>query len=113
MHDIICDKQDGSDYISMEFLVQMEVTAEANDDLLKREAQRARELAAEGILRRLWRVPGRRANWGFWAAATTDELHAALASLPLYSYLDVTVHPLATHPNDPGSLGGPRRMPET
>ena len=97
----------------MEFLVQMEVTAEANDDLLKREAQRARELAAEGILRRLWRVPGRRANWGIWAAATTDELHAALTSLPLYPYLDITVHSLATHPNDPASFAGPGRVPET
>ena len=79
----------------------MEVTASASDDLLQREAQRARELAEAGILLRLWRVPGRRANWGLWAAATTDELHASLAALPLYPYLDITVHPLAAHPNDP------------
>ena len=96
----------------MDFLVHMNVEGQPSDELLKKEAQRARELAAEGILRRLWRVPGRRENWGIWAAATTDELHAALASLPLYPYLDITVHPLATHPNDPGSVGGPSRMPE-
>jgi muconolactone delta-isomerase len=85
----------------MDFLVQMEVTAQVGDELLQAEAVRARELAAAGILRRLWRVPGRRANWGIWVAATTDELHAALASLPLFPYLSITVHPLATHPNDP------------
>jgi len=91
----------------------MEVNGQLSDELLKEKAQRARELADVGILRRLWRVPGRRENWGLWDAVTTDELHAALASLPLYPYLDITVHPLATHPNDPGSLGGPGRVPET
>jgi muconolactone delta-isomerase len=96
----------------MEFLVQMEVNGQPGDELLRKEAERAGELAAAGILRRLWRVPGRRENWGLWAAATTDELHEALASLPLYSHLDITVHPLATHPNDPVSIGGPSRMPE-
>jgi len=89
----------------MDFLVHMEVTAriESGDALLEKEAERARQLAAAGILRRLWRVPGRRANWGIWVAATTDELHAALASLPLFPYMSITVHPLATHPNDPGT----------
>ena len=87
----------------MDFLVHMEVTAriESGDELLVKEAERARELAQAGILRRLWRVPGRRANWGIWVAQTTDELHAALSSLPLFPYMSITVHPLATHPNDP------------
>lgn len=91
----------------MDFLVQMEVTAqmEGGDQkwaiLTQKESERARQLAEAGILRRLWRVPGRRANWGVWSAATADELHAALASLPLFPYLDITVHPLAAHPNDP------------
>jgi muconolactone delta-isomerase len=87
----------------MDFLVYMEVATskESDDELLEKEAERARQLAAAGILRRLWRVPGRRANWGIWVASTTDELHAALASLPLFPYMSITVHPLATHPNDP------------
>jgi muconolactone D-isomerase len=96
----------------MDFLVYMEVTAPPSSELLQKEAERARELAAEGILQRLWRVPGRRANWGIWVTATTDELHAALASLPLYLYLDIRVHPLAKHPNDPESIRGPGGMPK-
>jgi muconolactone delta-isomerase len=90
----------------MEFLVHMEVTAriESGDELLKKEAESARQLAEAGVLRRLWRVPGRHANWGIWVAPTTDELHAALASLPLFPYLSITVHPLASHPNDPGGI---------
>jgi muconolactone delta-isomerase len=88
---------------SMEFLVHMEVTAriESGNELLAKEAERSRQLAEAGVLRRLWRVPGRRANWGIWAASSTDELHAALVSLPLFPYLNITVHPLASHPNDP------------
>ena len=89
----------------MEFLVYMEVcsmsTGEEALELLNQEAGRARQLAQMGIMRRLWRVPGRRANWGIWNADTIDELHNAIASLPLYPHLTVTVHPLARHPNDP------------
>lgn len=89
----------------MEFLVHMEVgpfgTGDEALNLLKQEAERSRQFAEKGIIKALWRVPGRRANWGIWNAATIDELHNAIASLPLYPYISVTVHPLATHPNDP------------
>jgi muconolactone D-isomerase len=91
----------------MEFLVHMEVAAliEGGDGaekmLREQESVRGRELAEKGILLRLWRVPGRRENWGIWKADNCDELHNALASLPLFKYLTITVHPLASHPNDP------------
>ena len=91
----------------MEFLVHMEVAAliEGGDGaekmLREQESVRARELAEKEILLRLWRVPGRRENWGIWKADNCDELHNALASLPLFKYLTITVHPLASHPNDP------------
>jgi muconolactone D-isomerase len=91
----------------VEFLVYMEVgefgTGDAALNLMQQEAERARQLAEQNVIQRLWRVPGRRANWGIWNAATTDELHQAISSLPLYPYLTVTVHPLASHPNDPGT----------
>jgi muconolactone D-isomerase len=92
----------------MEFLVQMEVgridgSEEREKQLREQEAARGLELAKAGILIRLWRIPGRRANWGIWKADNADQLHDALASLPLFPYLTVTVHPLATHPNDPVS----------
>jgi len=77
---------------------------EAEKALREQEATRARELAETGLLRRLWRVPGRRENWGIWCADDADRLHDALASLPLFPYLKITVHPLASHPNDPRRL---------
>ena len=82
--------------------MHMEVVREIDPMLLEPESVRAAELAEAGVLRRLWRIPGRRANWGIWTTSSTDELHEALASLPLYSYMSITVHPLARHPNDPG-----------
>jgi muconolactone D-isomerase len=95
----------------MEFLVHMEVGPisagpEAEVELRKREAVRARELADAGILLRLWRVPGRRENWGIWSAKDIDALDEALGSLPMFSYLVITVHPLAPHPNDPNVFRG-------
>jgi muconolactone D-isomerase len=93
----------------MDFLVHMEVACIEGGDEIERqlreeEAARSRKLAKEGILLRLWRVPGRRENWGIWSAEDADRLHDALSSLPLFRYLKITVHPLASHPNDPMRL---------
>lgn len=91
----------------MEFLVHIEVDwpPDGNEEELARltaaERARARELGAAGQIRRMWRIPGRRANWGLWQAADATELHAAIASLPLYPWLSVEVVPLASHPSDP------------
>ena len=77
------------------------ITAEEQQRLIAAEHARARELAATGNLERLWRIPGQRANWGIWHAADATELHAVIASLPMFPHLTATVHPLAAHPNDP------------
>jgi muconolactone D-isomerase len=98
----------------MEFLVEIEVRWPADGDpgrkaaLIKAEAERAAELAAAGRLLRLWRVPGRWANVGLWNAADAGELHEALASLPFFPWLDITVRPLAAHPSDPGRSARPQ-----
>lgn len=61
------------------------------------EQARGRELQSEGILRDIWRVPGRRANIGIWSAADADALESALTSLPIWPYVEIDVTPLATH----------------
>jgi muconolactone D-isomerase len=96
----------------VEFLVNIEVGWPPDGDpgelarLTAAERERAAELAAAGTIRRLWRVPGRRANWGIWEAADATAVHAAIRSLPLFPWLDVDVIPLAAHPNDPERPGG-------
>lgn len=91
----------------MEFLVRIEVHWPADGDqralseLTAAERARARNLAEEGRIRRLWRIPGRRANWGLWEAPDATVLHRAIESLPMFPWLSVEVHPLALHPSDP------------
>jgi muconolactone D-isomerase len=93
----------------LEFLVYIEVKwqPDADDELRDRlvaaEAKQARELADAGFIRRLWRIPGRWANWGLWEASDATELHNAISSLPLFRWFSVEVHPLASHPSDPGN----------
>lgn len=93
----------------MEFLVNIEVDWPPEGDpnelarLTAAERARAGELGREGRIRRLWRIPGRRANWGIWEAKDATELHAAISSLPLFPWLSVEVHPLAQHPSDPAT----------
>lgn len=67
-------------------------------ELIEREQERGRELLAEGVLRQLWRLPGKRANVGIWSAPEADALEAALNSLPIRPYAEFEVTPLATHP---------------
>ncbi len=96
----------------MEFLVNIEVGWPPDGDpeelarLTAAERVRGAELAAAGLIRRMWRVPGRRANWGIWEAPDATALHAAISSLPFFPYLDVDVIPLAAHPTDPERPGG-------
>jgi muconolactone D-isomerase len=90
----------------MEFLVRSENRLPAEtpstrrDELRSDERTRAMELRAAGILKRLWRVPGRNATVGLYEATDAAELHDALMSLPMAPWLDVTVEPLALHPQE-------------
>ncbi|MBN9620912.1 MAG: muconolactone delta-isomerase [Actinobacteria bacterium] len=67
-------------------------------DLVARETAAGAEHVAAGRLRHIWRVPGRQANVAIWACEDADALHAALASLPAWPWMTITVRPLATHP---------------
>ncbi len=88
----------------MDFLVEIEVKLPPDLDesrrvgLLADEFARGSALAEQGLLRAIWRVPGRLANRGIWTAPDPTALHVALTSLPLWPYMDVTVTPLAEHP---------------
>jgi muconolactone D-isomerase len=97
----------------MEFLVNIRIERPLLEDgpareLAEREAAVAQELVAAGHIQRMWRVPGRRDNWGLWCAESATELHDLLSSLPMWPWMDVVVHPLAAHRRDPG----PGRLPD-
>ncbi|MEW2512804.1 muconolactone Delta-isomerase family protein [Streptomyces sp. NPDC046870] len=95
-----------------EFLVEMTIsvpegTNQAEVDRRRAaEAVRAKELAAEGRLSRLWRTVGEPRVIAVWRAADEAELREkVLGSLPLWSWATAVITALQPHPNDPGSAG--------
>jgi muconolactone D-isomerase len=90
----------------MEFLVRTEnrlpndTPDDVRDKLRSGERERAQQLRDAGILKRLWRVPGRNATVGLYEAADPTELHDALTSLPMWPWMEVSVEALATHPQE-------------
>jgi muconolactone delta-isomerase len=100
----------GADAGAQEFLVTFTITVpagtsgEALADMKAREAQRARELAEEGTLVRLWRLEEAATTWrslGLWRACDAADMQAALESLPMYSWIVTETTPLTAHPSDP------------
>jgi len=85
------------------FLVQIAVMLPPDlpDDersaLLEREARRAGDLMESGVIRDIWRVPGRLENVGVWEAHNATVLHEAISSLPVWPWARVTVTALANH----------------
>ena len=86
------------------FLVEIEVnlphgmTDEAKAILAEAELRRGRELLQDGVIQRIWRIPGGLRNVGIWSAGDATALHDALASLPMYPWLRAQVTALARHP---------------
>jgi muconolactone delta-isomerase len=74
-------------------------------ETMAREAQRAKELAGQGHLLRLWRLPaGGPDALGLWRASHATELRAMLESLPLDAWMTEEITPLTSHPGDPARL---------
>jgi len=94
----------------MEFLVEFEVevpegTRESEvEQRLRDEATAAAKLVDEGHLLRVWRrnaVADNPTVIGLYAADSEAKLDGLLGALPLADWMQVTVIPLAPHPNDP------------
>lgn len=87
----------------MEFLVRTTthtngLTPDEVAGLRASERARAIDLSHQGILLRLWRVPGQHAAIGLWKVEDATMLHEVLSSLPLFPWMTVEVESLATHP---------------
>jgi muconolactone delta-isomerase len=84
--------------------------AQTVDDTEAREARRANDLARQGHLLRLWRLPGRSRALdlsralGLWNAGSPAELRAFLTSLPMDPWMTVETTPLSRHPSDPALI---------
>ena len=91
----------------MEFLARIEQDIPPDIDPARlavvkaAEAVRGQELVDQGKLRRIWRIPGRRAVYVLYEVDGPDELHEILASLPLFPWMDIEVTALGSHALDP------------
>jgi muconolactone delta-isomerase len=98
---------DGSEFLTtFTITVPPETPSAVADATRAQEAERARELAAQGKLRRLWALSGEGRTLGLWRAGDAEEMEAILGSLPLREWSDVETTKLAPHPSDPGSAPG-------
>jgi muconolactone delta-isomerase len=70
-------------------------------DTEAREAARAKELAAQGHLERLWVLPGQGRVLGLWQAQDAAQMETIVNSLPLDAWMTAHITPLTSHPSDP------------
>ena len=75
--------------------------AQIIEDRNKQESERARELADQGYLERLWKQPGTGRALGLYRARNAEELQGILAALPLADWLQIDTEQLDVHPSDP------------
>ncbi|MCP4967028.1 MAG: muconolactone delta-isomerase [bacterium] len=91
----------------MEFLARIEQDISPDMDPVRlaevkaAEKVRGEELVAAGKLRRIWRIPGRRAVMALYRVDSLEELHEVLSSLPLFPWMDIQITPLSAHALDP------------
>ena len=98
----------GSEYlVTFQVSIPAGTSAKEENDAEAQEAQRARELAEQGDLVRLWKL-GEGTTLGLWQADGPSQLDRLLHVLPLSlkGWMTFTATPLTRHPNDPAARGG-------
>ncbi len=88
----------------MEFLATIDVNiprdvpAEELEQLRITERARGLELWRSGVLKRIWKIPGRWAVRALYEAESTTALQEMFESFPMYAFMTIDVEPLAEHP---------------
>ena len=86
--------------------VPADTAPETVDATTQREADRARELAGQGYLERLWTLPRHGRALGLWQGSRLGRDERGLASLPLYAWMSMQTTPVTPHPSDPALTSG-------
>jgi len=87
----------------MEFLAEVHVNlpgslqGEELEDLRTRERARGKELWRAGVIKRIWKIPGKKDVLAVYEAADATALQETFETFPMYPYLDIDVYPLAGH----------------
>ncbi|HIY85751.1 MAG TPA: muconolactone Delta-isomerase [Candidatus Yaniella excrementavium] len=89
----------------MLFLARMDVVfpesmdAVTKADLQAQEKEYSGNLQRQGLMKGIWRIVGEYANYSIFDVDGHDELHELLSGFPMFPHMNVTVTPLAKHPN--------------
>ncbi len=90
----------------MEYLVTMTTRVPPGTSEQAVADVRAREVAGQGHLVRLWTLPGEGRALGVYRARDGAEMAAIVKSLPLDPFMNTEITPLSPHPTDPASAVG-------
>lgn len=97
------ERSDNSlDRSTMIFLVRSTIRPGSTDhpdwsSLLEQERVQGRKLHASGVVKHVWRVPGRYEAVTIFEVTSTEELDKILWTLPLWRFMDIHVEALAAH----------------
>ena len=87
-------------HVRMDVHLPTDLDGEARNEIVGREKAYSQALQREGKWPQIWRIVGEYSNFSIFDVESNDELHEILSGLPLFSFMDVHVTPLATHPSD-------------
>ncbi|MBV8178481.1 MAG: muconolactone Delta-isomerase [Mycobacterium sp.] len=86
--------------VTMDVAMPPDMDPATKSDILGREKAYCQDLQRSGKWCHIWRIAGKYANLSIFDVADNDELHNILWGLPLFSFMRITVTPLAVHPSD-------------
>lgn len=86
-------------HVRMNVHVPHTIDLAAFEVLKATEKSRAEELQRQGKWVHLWRIAGQYANISVFDVADAGELHAIMASLPLFPFMTTEVTALCRHPS--------------
>ena len=87
-------------HVRMDVRIPDDLDPQVRAETVAREKQYSQALQRSGKWPHIWRVAGAYANISIFDVESNNELHEILSALPLFSYMDIEVMPLATHPSD-------------
>ena len=86
-------------HVRMDVRLPHDLDPATRTEIVAREKQYSQSLQREGKWPHLWRIVGQYSNFSVFDVESNDELHQILSGLPLFSYMDIKVTPLAKHPS--------------
>ena len=86
-------------HVRMDVRLPHDLDPATRTEIVAREKQYSQNLQREGKWPHLWRIVGQYSNFSVFDVESNDELHQILSGLPLFSYMDIQVTPLAKHPS--------------